>query len=53
MVIKVDEVNLQEDLGYTVKVPKWMCAYKFPAVEKVTKVNAITISYFQIGRAHV
>ncbi len=50
MVIKVDEVSLQEDLGYTVKVPKWMCAYKFPAVEKVTKVNAITI---QVGRTGV
>ena len=50
MVIKVDEVSLQEDLGYTVKVPKWMCAYKFPAVEKVTRVNAITI---QVGRTGV
>jgi DNA ligase (NAD+) len=50
MVIKVDEVSLQEDLGYTVKVPKWMCAYKFPAVEKVTKVNDITI---QVGRTGV
>jgi DNA ligase (NAD+) len=50
MVIKVDDVRLQEDLGYTVKVPKWMCAYKFPAVEKVTKVNAITI---QVGRTGV
>ena len=50
MVIKVDEVSLQEDLGYTVKVPKWMCAYKFPAVEKVTKVNAITL---QVGRTGV
>ena len=50
MVLKIDDVNLQEDLGYTVKVPKWMCAYKFPAVEKVTKVNAITI---QVGRTGV
>ncbi len=50
MVIKVDEVSKQEDLGYTVKVPKWMCAYKFPAVEKVTKVNAITL---QVGRTGV
>lgn len=50
MVVKVDEVAKQEDLGYTVKVPKWMCAYKFPAVEKVTKVNAITI---QVGRTGV
>jgi len=50
MVIKVNDVIKQEQLGYTVKVPKWMCAYKFPAVEKVTKVNAITI---QVGRTGV
>jgi DNA ligase (NAD+) len=50
MVLKVDEVDKQEDLGYTVKVPKWMCAYKFPAVEKVTKINAITL---QVGRTGV
>jgi len=50
MVIKVDKVSQQEDLGYTVKVPKWMCAYKFPAVEKVTRVNAITL---QVGRTGV
>ncbi len=50
MVIKVDEVAKQEQLGYTVKVPKWMCAYKFPALEKVTKVNDITI---QVGRTGV
>jgi DNA ligase (NAD+) len=47
MVIKVDDSLLQEDLGYTVKFPKWMCAYKFPAVEKVTRINAITL---QVGR---
>jgi len=50
MVIKVDEISKQEDLGYTVKVPKWMCAYKFPAVEKVTRVNAVTL---QVGRTGV
>jgi len=50
LVIKVDKISLQEDLDYTVKVPKWMCAYKFPAVEKVTKVNDITI---QVGRTGV
>jgi len=50
MVIKVDDTVKQEQLGYTVKVPKWICAYKFPAVEKVTKVNAITI---QVGRTGV
>lgn len=50
MVLKVDEVEKQEELGYTVKFPKWMCAYKFPAVEKVTKIKAITL---QVGRTGV
>ncbi|EIF50222.1 NAD-dependent DNA ligase LigA [Sulfurovum sp. AR] len=50
MVLKVDEVAKQEELGYTVKFPKWMCAYKFPAVEKVTQINAITL---QVGRTGV
>ena len=47
MVVKVDDVNVSEELGYTVKYPRWMCAYKFPAVEKVTKIRAITL---QVGR---
>jgi len=50
MVIKVDDVEKQEELGYTVKFPKWMCAYKFPAVEKVTQIRAITL---QVGRTGV
>ncbi|MBN2824283.1 MAG: NAD-dependent DNA ligase LigA [Campylobacterales bacterium] len=50
MVVKVDEIALQEILGYTVKHPKWMCAYKFPALEKSTRVNAITL---QVGRTGV
>jgi len=50
MVIKIDETAKQEELGYTGKYPKWMCAYKFPAVEKVTTVNDITI---QVGRTGV
>jgi len=50
LVIKVDDTAKQEELGYTVKFPKWMCAYKFPAVEKVTRVNAITL---QVGRTGV
>lgn len=50
MVVKVDDVSLAEEYGYTVKYPRWMCAYKFPAVEKVTKINAITL---QVGRTGV
>ena len=47
MVVKVDEVVLEERLGYTVKFPRWMCAYKFPAIEKVTRVKDIVL---QVGR---
>jgi len=50
MVVKVDTLEQQEALGYTVKHPKWMCAYKFPAIEKSTRVNAITL---QVGRSGV
>ncbi len=50
LVIKVDEIELQEDLGYTVKNPKWMCAYKFPAVEKSTIIKDIIL---QVGRSGV
>ena len=50
MVVKVDEIALQEELGYTVKYPKWMVAFKFPAIEKVTKLKAITL---QVGRTGV
>jgi DNA ligase (NAD+) len=50
MVVKVDDIAQEEELGYTVKVPKWMCAYKFPAVEKVTKLLDITL---QVGRTGV
>jgi DNA ligase (NAD+) len=47
MVIKINNLDYQEELGYTVKFPRWSCAYKFPAVEKTTKVNGITL---QVGR---
>ena len=50
LVIKVDEIELQEELGYTVKNPKWMCAYKFPALEKSTKIIDIIL---QVGRTGV
>lgn len=50
MVVKIDEISLQEELGYTVKYPRWMVAFKFPAIEKVTKINAITL---QVGRTGV
>ncbi|HHD83402.1 MAG TPA: NAD-dependent DNA ligase LigA, partial [Campylobacteraceae bacterium] len=50
MVVKVDEIALQEVLGYTVKFPRWMCAYKFPAIEKSTKIVDVLL---QVGRTGV
>jgi DNA ligase (NAD+) len=50
LVIKVDDIDLQSELGYTVKYPKWMCAYKFPALEKSTKIKDIIL---QVGRTGV
>ena len=50
MVVKIDDISLQEELGYTVKYPKWMVAFKFPAIEKVTRLKEITL---QVGRTGV
>lgn len=50
MVIKIDDLQTQSDLGYTQKFPKWSCAYKFPAVEKTTKLKDIIL---QVGRTGV
>lgn len=47
MVVKVNSIDAQVDMGYTVKVPRWAVAYKFPAIEKVTKVKDIIL---QVGR---
>jgi DNA ligase (NAD+) len=50
MVIKVDQIDAQEDMGYTVKFPRWAAAYKFPAVEKMTKIRDVIL---QVGRTGV
>ncbi len=50
MVVKVDNIEVQERLGYTVKNPKWMVAYKFPAIEKETKLIDVV---WQVGRTGV
>lgn len=50
MVIKVDEIAAQIDMGYTVKNPRFSVAYKFPAVEKITTLKDIIL---QVGRTGV
>ena len=47
VVIKVNNINEQQRLGYTAKYPKWATAYKFPAEEVLTKLNDII---FTVGR---
>ena len=50
IVIKVDELNKREILGQTAKAPRWAIAYKFPAEQKETTIEAITV---QVGRTGV
>jgi DNA ligase (NAD+) len=50
MVIKINDIETQDELGYTVKFPRWSCAYKFPAVEKTTTIKDIIQ---QVGRTGV
>ncbi|MGD9592304.1 MAG: NAD-dependent DNA ligase LigA [Candidatus Berkiella sp.] len=47
MVIKVDEVKLQQALGFVSRAPRWAIAYKFPAQEVMTLLEDVD---FQVGR---
>ncbi|MBU2631740.1 MAG: NAD-dependent DNA ligase LigA [Proteobacteria bacterium] len=50
MVIKVDEMELQRQLGEKIKSPRWAIAYKFPAMQKTTTITDIIV---QVGRTGV
>lgn len=50
MVVRVDDLAFCDTLGYTVKFPKFMVAYKFPAIEKVTRLIDISLG---VGRSGV
>ena len=47
LVIKVDEIDLWEEIGYTSKTPRWAIAYKFPAHQVSTLLKGVT---WQVGR---
>ncbi|MCK0180037.1 NAD-dependent DNA ligase LigA [Flavobacteriaceae bacterium S0862] len=47
VVIKVNNLQQQEELGYTAKAPRWAMAYKFKAEQVSTRLNKIT---YQVGR---
>ena len=50
LVIKVNDMSLYDIIGYTMKVPKWEIAYKFPPEEQITKVEDIEISVGRTGK---
>ena len=50
VVIKVNDLAVQEELGFTVKAPKWAVAYKFPAEEKEAKILSVD---WTVGRTGV
>src|SRR5258707_739629 len=47
VVVKVNSIPIQNELGYTSKAPRWAIAYKYPARQETTVVNDIIV---QVGR---
>ncbi len=51
VVLKVDDLALQRELGFTSKAPRWAIAFKFPPEERTTKLIDIHVSVGRTGRA--
>jgi DNA ligase (NAD+) len=49
IVVKVDEISLQNELGFTSKAPRWAIAYKYPAQQETTLVKEILVSVGRTG----
>ncbi len=50
VVIKVNEISIQNDLGFTSRAPKWAIAFKYPPEEVTTKLLDIKVSVGRTGR---
>ena len=50
IVIKVNDIHMEKELGYTAKTPKWATAYKFPAEEVETKLRDIICTVGRTGQ---
>lgn len=51
VVLKVDEIGLRSDLGFTARAPRWAIAYKFPPEERNTVLRDIQVSVGRTGKA--
>ena len=47
IVLKINSLNLQKNLGFTAKSPRWAIAYKFQAERALTRLNSVS---YQVGR---
>ncbi len=50
VVIKVDDLGDQAELGFTAKAPRWAIAYKFPPEEQITTLKSIEVGVGRTGR---
>jgi DNA ligase (NAD+) len=48
-VVKVEDLHLQQELGYTTKAPRWAIAFKFPAEQATTKLTGVTLGVGRLG----
>ena len=49
VVVKVDDIRLQEEIGFVSREPRWATAYKFPAIQKTTTLLGIQINVGRTG----
>ncbi len=49
MVLKLDDIGIRDEIGYTAKSPRWAFAFKFPPEEAETKVNDVIVGVGRTG----